>query len=89
MARRRDMQAELARLKDDLVRDEGQGQRPAAQADEKPDDGFGIESLLAEFQSYFSEATDEAEDLISAHPLAAVGCALALGILIGRYTRRA
>jgi ElaB/YqjD/DUF883 family membrane-anchored ribosome-binding protein len=94
MARRREVHAELEELKDDLVRGEGGRGKAASKAVPNPDDdaepsGLRLQHLLDEIESHLGHAAEETEDLISAYPLAAVASAFMLGLLIGRYTRRA
>jgi ElaB/YqjD/DUF883 family membrane-anchored ribosome-binding protein len=95
MARQREVRAELDALKDDLVRSE-HARRTAADAaahphpDQNADHaGFDLQHLLDEMQLHLGAAAEETEELMSAHPVAVVASAFMLGLLIGRYTRRA
>jgi ElaB/YqjD/DUF883 family membrane-anchored ribosome-binding protein len=96
MARQREVRAELDALKDDLVRSERARRTAAADAAAHPHPdrnadhaGFDLQHLLDEMQSHLGAAAEETEELMSAHPVAAVASAFMLGLLIGRYTRRA
>jgi hypothetical protein len=53
-----------------------------------PGAAFDAEKLIRELQGKLSEAADEVEDIVRAHPLAAVASALLLGILVGRMMGR-
>lgn len=48
-----------------------------------------IERVLHELQDRLSEATDEAEDLVAAHPFASVAAAFLLGVLVANVMSRA
>jgi ElaB/YqjD/DUF883 family membrane-anchored ribosome-binding protein len=58
------------------------GDQPGAEA------ALDVEKLLRELQGKLSEAVDDVEDIVRAHPLAAVASALLLGIVIGRMMGR-
>lgn len=47
-----------------------------------------IESVLGELQERLSGATDEAEEMIAAHPFAAVAAAFLLGVLVANFMSR-
>jgi ElaB/YqjD/DUF883 family membrane-anchored ribosome-binding protein len=92
MTKRDPHRAELRELATELA-------RPAAEphttgtanaAGDQPDSegAFDAEKLLRELQSKLSEAADDVEDIVRAHPLAAVASALLLGIVIGRIMGR-
>ena len=47
-----------------------------------------IEHMLGELQERLSEAADEAEDVVAAHPFASVAAAFLLGILVANLMAR-
>jgi len=47
-----------------------------------------IEKMLGELQKKFGEASDDAEDIIAAHPFASVAAAFLLGILVANFMSR-
>ena len=47
-----------------------------------------IEKMLGELQKKFGEASDDAEDIIAAHPFALVAAAFLLGILVANFMSR-
>jgi ElaB/YqjD/DUF883 family membrane-anchored ribosome-binding protein len=47
-----------------------------------------IERTLHELQAKLSEAADEAEDMVAAHPYASVAAAFLLGILVANLLSR-
>jgi hypothetical protein len=73
--------AELDDLHADLPRSASDRQDPPA--DGNPDWVSDIEKLGLELHAKFCEATEDAKDVLSAHPLASVTAALLLGIVIG------
>jgi ElaB/YqjD/DUF883 family membrane-anchored ribosome-binding protein len=48
-----------------------------------------IERVLRELQERLGDATDDAEDMIAAHPFASVSAAFLLGILVANFMSRA
>ncbi len=48
-----------------------------------------IERVLRELQDKLGEATDEAEDIVTAHPFASVAAAFLLGVLVANVMSRA
>lgn len=47
-----------------------------------------VERVLGELQARFAEATDEAETVIAANPLASVAAAFLLGVLVANVMSR-
>ena len=47
-----------------------------------------IERVLGELQERLSEAADDAEDIIAAHPFASVAAAFLLGVLVANVMSR-
>jgi ElaB/YqjD/DUF883 family membrane-anchored ribosome-binding protein len=47
-----------------------------------------IERVLGELQEHLGEATDEAEDIVAAHPFASVAAAFLLGVLVANVMSR-
>ena len=47
-----------------------------------------IERVLRELQERLGDATDDAEDIIAAHPFASVAAAFLLGILVANFMSR-
>ncbi len=47
-----------------------------------------IEKVFGELQERMSGATDEAEEMIAAHPFAAVAAAFLLGVLVANFMSR-
>jgi ElaB/YqjD/DUF883 family membrane-anchored ribosome-binding protein len=88
MAKRDPHRAELDELAADLARPAA-GRRGdadvAAASGHKPDldRALEIEPLLRELQSKLTDAADDAEAILTAHPLVAVASAFLLGIVIG------
>jgi len=92
MTKRDPHRAELRELATELARPAAEprttgtanasGDRPGAEG------VLDAEKLLRELQSKMSEAADDVEDVVRAHPLAAVASALLLGIVIGRMMGR-
>jgi ElaB/YqjD/DUF883 family membrane-anchored ribosome-binding protein len=63
---------------------EEDGAAPAAGGDMRAE----IERTLRELQDKLSEAADEAEDMVAAHPYASVAAAFLLGILVANLLSR-
>lgn len=82
--------AELHELATELARPAGPRREtdPPTASGDRPDRALEIEQLVRELQSKLSEAAEEAEQLVAAHPLAAMASALLLGIVIGRMMGR-
>lgn len=78
--------AELDELHADLTR--SAPDRPDSPADGSSDWVTDIEKIGMALHAELSEAAEDAEDIVSAHPLAAVGAAMLLGIVIGRMMGR-
>jgi ElaB/YqjD/DUF883 family membrane-anchored ribosome-binding protein len=89
MAKRDPHRAELDELAADLARPAAgrRGDADAAAVSD-PDRSLEIEPLLRELQSKLSDAADDAEAILTAHPLVAVASAFLLGIVIGRMMGR-
>lgn len=75
-----ELHADLARLSQEEV------DAPAAN---KPDWVEELEKLGLDLRAKLAEASEDAEDMVRAHPLAAISAALLLGIIIGRMMRYA
>ena len=55
-----------------------------------PEDMRGeIERVLRDLQDRLGEATDEAEEIVAAHPFASVAAAFLLGVLVANVMSRA
>jgi ElaB/YqjD/DUF883 family membrane-anchored ribosome-binding protein len=76
-----ELAAELARPADGR---RSAGDRAAGASEESHD----IEALLRELQDKLSEAASDAEEVVLAHPLAAVASAFLLGLVLGRMMGR-
>jgi ElaB/YqjD/DUF883 family membrane-anchored ribosome-binding protein len=82
--------AELHALAAELAQP-GAGRALPADDDHAKPSGEGsadLEKLIGELQGKLSDAANDAEEIITAHPLAAVASALLLGIVIGRLMGR-
>jgi len=91
MARREPHRAELDELAAELARPvAGRRQEadPPTASGDQPDRAPEIEKLIHELQSKLTDATDDVEHLVAAHPFAAMASALLLGIIIGRMMGR-
>ncbi len=87
-------------LRDELDTLQAELTRPAAdpppkaghpnghEPDRKGVPAFDLERLLGELQSTLLSASEDAEETLSSHPLAAVGIAFLLGVLVGRISGR-
>lgn len=93
-----DLQRELEALRRELrqvprVAEEGEAASAAAQAKAAappPEDLRGeIERVLRELQDRLGEAAEDAEDIVAAHPFAAVAAAFLLGVLVANFMSRA
>ena len=91
MAKREPHRAELNELASELARPVAgrrqQADPPTASGDQ-PDRALEFEKVVRELQSKLTDAADDAEQLVVAHPFAAVASALLLGIVIGRMMGR-
>jgi ElaB/YqjD/DUF883 family membrane-anchored ribosome-binding protein len=47
-----------------------------------------IEQRLKEIQAGCAKSIEATQEFVKAHPVAALGCALAVGLLLGRLTGR-
>lgn len=89
MAKHGSHHAELHELAAELTRPgRHRDADPPSGSGERPDRAREIEALVRELQGKLTDAAQDAEQLIAAHPLAAVASALLLGIAIGRMTGR-
>jgi hypothetical protein len=91
MAKRASHRAELDELAAELARPTAgrpQAADPPAASGDRPDRAQDIENLVRELRGKLTEAADDAEQLVTAHPFAAVASALLLGIVIGRMMGR-
>lgn len=66
----------------------GVDQVTSSAAAEAPTAFAELETLLRKLGDQLSEAVEDAEDAVMAHPLSSVGAAFLLGLAIGRLTRR-
>jgi ElaB/YqjD/DUF883 family membrane-anchored ribosome-binding protein len=85
MAKKRSVKTELGDLQAEL--NQSAKAEPAVAAAEAQPQGE-VETLLRDLESCLGKAGDEAEELVTRHPLAAVGAAFLLGILAGRMVGR-
>jgi ElaB/YqjD/DUF883 family membrane-anchored ribosome-binding protein len=91
MAKRESHRAELNELATELARPAAgrrQADDPLAASGDPSDRALEIEKLIRELRGKLTEAADDAEYLVTAHPFAAVASALLLGIVIGRMMGR-
>ena len=91
MAKRKSHRAELNELATALARPAA-GRRqeagPPAAAGGQPDRSLELEKLIRELQDKLTDAADDAERIVAAHPFAVAAAALLLGIVIGRMMGR-
>ena len=85
MAKKRSVKTKLGDLQAELNQS---AEAEAAAADAAAAPQGEMETLLHELESCLGKAGDEAEELVTRHPLAAVGAAFLLGILAGRMVGR-
>jgi len=79
--------AELDELHADLARlSAAEGDAPST---DKPDWVEDVDKVAREWHAKLAEASEDVEDVVRAHPLAAISAALLLGIIIGRVMGRA
>jgi hypothetical protein len=83
MAKKKTVRAELGDLQSQLRRSEGQDTEHAEQPARHETD-----RIFAELESGLTKAGEEAEELVAAHPLAAVAAAFLLGLVVGRILGR-
>jgi len=59
-------------------------------APEQPDrdDATDFEKILRDIEEKFAITAQDIEEIVASHPLAALGAAFLLGLVIGRVTRR-
>jgi hypothetical protein len=88
MAKRELRRAELNELATELARPQRHQAVPPIASGDPPDRALEIEKLIHELQGKLGDAADDAEQLVTTHPLAAVASALLLGIVIGRMMGR-
>lgn len=100
MSGRNDLQRELEALRRELrqvprVAEEEIASASSARATSEPpppppEDMRGeVERVLSELQDKLSEAADEAENIVAAHPFASVAAAFLLGVLVANLMSRA
>jgi len=82
-----DIAAELANLRKELQQIADEPSLKAA-TEAASEIGADLEVKLAELRELLSEAGDETRELVTGHPLAAVGAAFLLGVVVGRMTAR-
>ena len=85
MAKKRSVKTELGDLQAELSRTAG-AEKASAEAEAPPHSE--AETLLRELESSLGKAGEEAEELVTRHPLAAVAAAFLLGLLAGRMLGR-
>lgn len=95
MARNDSLRAELDTLQAELTRPAveppgkvGTKHRNDRGSDRADTPALDIERVLHELESTLSAAAEDAEETVASHPLAAVGIAFLLGILVGRMSGR-
>jgi hypothetical protein len=88
MAKREPHRAELTELATELARPQRHQAVPPTASGDRPDRALEIEKLIRELQGKLADAADDAEQLVTTHPFAAVASALLLGIVIGRMMGR-
>ena len=93
MAKRESHHAELGELAAELTRparDRHHGADAATATGDQPDrDGaLEFEELIRELENKLSDAADDVEEIVTAHPIAVVASAFLLGIAIGRMMGR-
>ena len=88
MAKREPHRAELNELATELARPRRHQAVPPTAPGDQPDRALEIEELIRELQGKLADAADDGEQLVTAHPFAAVASALLLGIVIGRMMGR-
>ena len=78
-------QGELASMRQQLARTEAAGTEQET-SERLPNVSVGpeLENLLHELQAKWGDASENAEALVKAHPIAALAAALLLGIALGR-----
>ncbi len=84
MAKKRSVKKELGDLQAELMRGDAQA---AAAVSETHQPGEA-ETLLRELEATLGKAGEDAEELVTRHPLAAVAAAFLLGLLAGRMVGR-
>ena len=82
MAKKKSVRAELGDLQSQLKHAEVHGKDPAEPPRHETD------RIFAELESGLAKAGEEAEELVAAHPLAAVAAAFLLGLVAGRILGR-
>jgi hypothetical protein len=93
VAKRKSHRAELDELAAELIRparDRHHGADAATAMGDQPDQAgaLEIEKLIRELQDKLSDAADDVEEIVTAHPIAVVASAFLLGIAIGRMMGR-
>ncbi len=83
MAKKKSVRAELGELHSELKQS---GEAAADRAE--PSSQTGADQIFADLQTGLAKASEEAEELVVAHPLAAVAAAFLLGLLAGRILGR-
>jgi ElaB/YqjD/DUF883 family membrane-anchored ribosome-binding protein len=83
MAKKKSVRAELGDLQSQLKHAEA----PKANHAEPPP-RHETDRIFAELESGLTKAGEEAEELVAAHPLAAVAAAFLLGLVAGRILGR-
>jgi hypothetical protein len=84
MPKKRSVKSELGDLQAELNR--AAKAETAAEAETPPPSE--VEVLLRDLEACLGKAGDEAEDLVTRHPWAAISAAFLLGIFAGRMVRR-
>jgi len=86
MSRKQTLRAELDELHAGLVQP-ASGQAHISK-DDIPDWVKDLNKTGLELQAKFAEVAEDAEDIVSAHPLVAVATAFLLGVVVGRMMGR-
>ena len=82
---------ELGSMREELSRNsgvEGHGMSKPSEAAAQSYCGVELESLLQELQAKLGDASEGAEELVKAHPVAALASAFLAGLAIGRLMGR-
>jgi ElaB/YqjD/DUF883 family membrane-anchored ribosome-binding protein len=86
-----DLHEELQQLKAEIGTT-ASGQPAAVDADPANPMGDELRQILRQLEAAASEAAehlaDEAEEVVTGHPLAAIAAAFTLGLLVGHFWRR-
>lgn len=84
----RNLKDELEALRRELRHVPEETEEAAAASSRAGVAGSDLERVLGELQERFSEAADDAEDIVAAHPFASVAAAFLLGLLVANLMGR-